>query len=75
MNEVKGSHSVEVIYFATFVSPIENIQINPEDHSRFEWIEENSLEKIYTENKRGDDPEIKALRKGFALLSGKSLEF
>lgn len=75
MNEVKGSHSIEVIYFATFVDPVENIKINPEDHSTYEWIDENSLEKIYTENKRGEDPEIKALRKGFALLAGTSPEF
>ncbi len=71
-NEVKGSHSIEVIYFATFVDPIENIQINPEDHSLYEWISENELEKIYTENKRGDDPEIKALQKGFTLLAGET---
>jgi 8-oxo-dGTP diphosphatase len=69
-NSVKGSHSIEVIYFARFVNPLENIQIHPEDHSSFEWIAESEIEKIYTENKRGDDPEIQALKKGFALLRG-----
>ncbi len=74
-NDIKNSHSIEVIYFAKFVDPIESIQINPEDHSLYEWVSENDLQKIYTENKRGDDPEFKALRKGFALLAGKTPEF
>lgn len=74
-NEIKGSHSVEVIYFATFVDSIENIQIHPEDHSSYEWIAETELEKVYSVNKRGDDPEIRALRKGFLLLRGESPSF
>ena len=69
-NEIKGSHSIEVIYFGTFIDPIENITLNPEDHSECVWIGEDELEKIYNANKRGDDPEIQALRKGFALLRG-----
>lgn len=32
-NEVKGSHSIEVVFFAKFTDPIENIEINAEDHS------------------------------------------
>jgi len=74
-NDVKGSHSVEVIYFATFTSPVEDIVLHPEDHSEYGWFAENELEKIMTENKRGDDPEIQALRKAFDLLSGKNLNF
>ncbi len=74
-NDIKGSHSVEVIYFARFISPIENIRIHPEDHSSFEWIAESEIEKIYTENKRGEDPEIQAIRKGFALLNGEHPSF
>ena len=49
--------------------------MNPEDHSKYEWVAENQLEKIFTENKRGDDPEIQALRKGFALLRGEKHNF
>src|SRR5258706_9165052 len=30
-NQIKGSHSVEIIYFARFIDPIEKITINPED--------------------------------------------
>lgn len=72
-NDVKGSHSIEVIYFAVFANPIEQITLHPDDHSRFDWIAEDELEKIMTENKRGDDPEIQTLSKGFALLRGVSL--
>ncbi|MCA9355569.1 NUDIX hydrolase [Candidatus Kaiserbacteria bacterium] len=74
-NDVKGSHSVEVIYFATFLSPIEDIKIHPDDHSEFGWFTEAELEKVMTENKRGDDPEIQALKRAFELMSGSSLNF
>lgn len=74
-NDIKGSHSIEVIYFASFIDPIKNVQINPDDHSKYEWIAEKDIEKIYTENKCGDDPEIRALRKGFALLRGEKSNF
>jgi 8-oxo-dGTP diphosphatase len=72
-NEVKGSHSVEVIYFASFISPIEDIKLHPDDHSEYGWFAEDELEKVMTENKRGDDPEIQALQKAFDLLNGKQL--
>jgi 8-oxo-dGTP pyrophosphatase MutT (NUDIX family) len=72
-NEVKGSHSVEVIYFASFISPIEDIKLHPDDHSEYGWFDEDELEKVMTENKRGDDPEIQALQKAFDLLNGKQL--
>ncbi len=74
-NHIKGSHSAEIIYFATFIDPIEQIAINPEDHSTYGWFAESELERVYTENKRDDDPEIVALRKAFALLKGGSLNF
>jgi 8-oxo-dGTP diphosphatase len=72
-NEVKGSHSVEVIYFASFISPIEDIKLHPDDHSEYGWFAEDELEQVMTENKRGDDPEIQALQKAFDLLNGKQL--
>lgn len=74
-NEVKGSHSVEIIYFATFLSPLEDITLNPEDHSEYGWFAENELEKVMTANKRGDDPEILTIKKAFYLLSGEPLHF
>lgn len=74
-NEVKGSHSVEVIYFASFTSSIEDIKLHLDDHSEYGWFSEDELEKVMTTNKRGDDPEIIALKKAFALLNGGSLNF
>lgn len=74
-NEVKGSHSVEVIYFATFTSPVDDIKINPDDHSQYGWFSEDELEKVMTANKRGDDPEIQALKRAFELLKGGSLNY
>lgn len=69
-NEVKGSHSVEIIYFAAFEDPIENIKISPEDHSQFVWIAGNEIDKIITKGKGRDDAEIKAIIRGFELLRG-----
>jgi 8-oxo-dGTP diphosphatase len=74
-NEIKGSHSTEPIYFAKFSSSLDNLKLNPEDHSKYRWIAESELDEIMTDNKRGDDPEIQAMKKGFALLAGKSLIF
>lgn len=71
-NNIKGSHSVEVIYFARFVGPIENLRLNPEDHSSFEWISETDIPRVISTNKRGSDPEILALKKGFAFLANPS---
>ena len=74
-NEIKGSHSIEVIYFGSFSQPIENIKLNPEDHSEYRWVAEDELEQIMTANKRGYDPEIKAIQKGFSLLKGNNPDF
>ena len=74
-NDVKGSHSVEVIYFASFISPTEDIKLHPDDHSEYGWFSEDELEKVMTENKRGDNPEIQVLKKAFELLKGGSLNF
>lgn len=75
LNELKGSHSVEIIYFATFIDPLRNIAFNPEDHSEFMWVSEDELHKVFTESKRENDPEIQAVKKGFVLLKGTSPAF
>jgi 8-oxo-dGTP pyrophosphatase MutT (NUDIX family) len=75
LNEIKGSHSVEIIYFAEFEDPLEKITIHPEDHSSFDWIAENELAKVASVNKRGEDPEFLAIKKGFTLLRGESAQF
>lgn len=73
-NKIKGSHSIEVIYFGTFLNPIDEIKISPDDHLEFGWFAENDLDGIIYQNRENDDPEVKAIRKGFALLSGSDLD-
>ncbi len=74
-NEIKGSHSIEVIYFAQFVGDVANVRLNPEDHSQFGWYAEDELHKTYSQEKGAEDVEQKAMRKGFAVLSGETLTF
>jgi len=74
-NDIKGSHSIEVIYFATFIDPIEKIRLNPEVHSEYGWFAESKLDKIINDIKGNDNPEIKAITKGFQLLKGAKLNF
>lgn len=74
-NEIKGSHSIEVIYFAHFTNDISNITINPEDHSEFGWFSEDELSKAATDSKGLDDIEFQAMFRAFALLRGEPLLF
>lgn len=69
-NDIKRSHSIEVIYFATFVDPIDGIQLNPEDHSEYRWVSEEELPELYSQQKDVDDKEFEVVRKGFELLRG-----
>jgi 8-oxo-dGTP diphosphatase len=75
LNEIKGSHSIEVIYYATFTDPIEMITLNPEDHSEFSWFAESELGKVTNNLKEDSDPELKAIIKGFELLNGDRFNF
>lgn len=72
-NHIKGSHSIEVVYFATFKNDVDTIKLNPEDHSEYAWFAENELDQAYSPTKNADDEEFKAMRKGFALLRGEHL--
>lgn len=74
-NHIKGSHSVEVIFFAQFTESIEDIKTNPEDHSTYGWFAENELDKVLSDGKNEDDVEIQAIKKGFTLLKGQSPNF
>ena len=74
-NEVKGSHSIEVIYFASFVEDPEKITINPEDHAAYDWFAEGELATAASEAKDLNDIEFVAMRKGFALLRGEQPHF
>lgn len=75
LNEVKGSHSIEVIYFATFNEPIYKIVIHPEDHSEYGWFAQNELDKVINSGKPADDLEMLHIKRGFELLNGGSLKF
>ncbi|MES2971092.1 MAG: NUDIX hydrolase [Patescibacteria group bacterium] len=83
-NLIKGSHSVEVIYFASFTDPLDQIKFNPEDHASIGWftraeVVANSDRLIPTEHvtqaNPGDDPEFRSILKGFDLLNGAGLDF
>ena len=68
INEVKGSHSIEVDYFAQFKDGIDDIILHPEDHSEYKWLAESDVDQLPQ-----DDDETRAIRRGFALLQAKSL--
>jgi len=78
-NEIKGSHSVEVIYFARFSDPLEKITINPEDHSEYSWFTFNDVQRrineirpdIQVPHEYDDDPEYLGILRGFELLNNK----
>lgn len=74
-NSIKGSHSIEVDYFATFVDDPRKVKLNPEDHSEYGWFAEAELIKAATEDKGLDDIEFIAMKKAFALLRGESPKF
>ncbi len=66
LNKVKGSHSVEAVYFASFTDPLENIRLNPEDHSEYRWAAEEEIEALTELSGEERDNTYK----GFALLRG-----
>lgn len=74
-NEVKGSHSAEIIYFATLKGSSESIVLHPEDHESALWINKDQLPTLYTESKGSDDIEFQAILRAFELLEGGSLRF
>lgn len=74
-NPIKKSHSIEVVYFAQFTDPLENITLNPADHSEYVWVAEDEIASIYSEQKDADDQEFQVLRRGFELLRGARLDF
>ncbi len=73
-NHTKKSHAVEVIYFATFIGPIEDIRVNAEDHSDYGWFGEDDLEMIM-KNKGSNDPEVQGITRGFSILRGEVWNF
>lgn len=74
-NDIKGAHAVEIVYFATFAKPLENITLQPEDHSSYDWFtKEEILLRVVDANKSDTDDEIQAIDKGFAILEGEPLD-
>lgn len=74
-NEVKGSHSAEIVYFAELIDPLESITLNPEDHSDFMWFDGSDFDVVMNDIKGADDPEITIIKKGLDLLRGGQLNF
>ena len=75
LNKIKGSHSIEVLYFAQLVDPNTNILANPEDHSLYGWFSEEELPQTFVSEEDIEDDEVKAIYRGFALLKGGTLNF
>lgn len=74
-NDIKRSHSIEVVYFAKFLGDLSRLSLNPEDHSDYGWFSEDELIDATTKYKGLDDVEFVAMQKGFALLRGETLRF
>lgn len=74
-NEVKASHSVEVVYFAQFEDGIDGIEVHPEDHSGYKWFSEADLANMLVGGKTEDDEEYKLIKSAFSLLNGASPRF
>jgi 8-oxo-dGTP diphosphatase len=69
-NDIKGSHSIEVVYFAKFLDPIANITLDLEDHSEWRWASESELFDGPT-----SPQELANIKKGFELLRGEAHNF
>jgi len=70
MNNIKGSHSVQVDFLATFAEPFENIKLEPEDHSEFGWF---SLDEIRAIKNITDESKRNALR-ALEIVDGGTLK-
>ena len=70
LNDIKKSHTVEIIYLARFITPLQNLKINYQDHSEFIWINKENLELLKVQ-KQEDDHELKAIMKALELLDHK----
>lgn len=68
MNEIKGSHSVEVIYFSKFISPLSDLKLHPDDHSEYVWARKKDLPKLFTGEKGMGNIEVQKILRGFELL-------
>ena len=74
INKIKGSHSIEIAYFATLDDEAIEIKVNPNDHSSIHWISTDDINFVIERN-GPDDSELPIIRKGLALLDGARLDF
>lgn len=74
-NDVKASHSIEVVYFAQLEDGVDNVEIHLEDHSGYDWFSEAELAKMLVGSKTENDKEYQLIRRAFKLLNGGSPKF
>ncbi len=75
VNHIKRSHSVEVIYFATFIDPEDSIKLDSSDHSEYKWVSLGTISDVYTDAKGEDDIEFVHLRQGLEMLNGGAFDY
>ncbi|MBS8230523.1 NUDIX hydrolase [Marinobacter salarius] len=75
LNDVKGSHSCEIVFFAQFLDDLDSISLREEDHSEFLWISKNDIQLIYSSEKTEEDEEFQILSRAFSILDGASPDF
>jgi len=74
-NDVKGTHSIETVYFAQFVGSTD-VTVHPEDHSGYKWLRESDLpEMLEGTSKDENDAEYQIIQRAFKLLRGEPLNF
>ena len=87
-NHLKGSHTIQAIYFAQFEGPTDHITLRPQDHSTYGWFTKEEVVKLADEirgnqtmadahltHDYADDPELLTMIRGFELLEGAALKF
>jgi 8-oxo-dGTP pyrophosphatase MutT (NUDIX family) len=74
-NPTDKTQTIEVVYFASFTDPIEQIKLNDDDHSQYGWFIEDDLPSLCAEQKDEGDREFVAMRKAFSLLRGDKPDF
>lgn len=76
-NHIKGSHSIEVIYFGAFSDSITSIKIYPDNHSEYRWFSEDELRNstILQDGRDKGDKEIEGILRGFEIIKGSMLKF
>lgn len=71
VNDIKGSHSIQVDFFGKFLDPIENIKLDSEDHSEFIWV---SLSEVPPLGQISPEQRTDVV-KGLELLNGQAHNF